>query len=172
MKKSEKPIFVENLTGELKSAKSIVLVNFAGMSVKSQQELKKRLLVVGSKLLVVKNTLLKRAGEAAGVDKEALSEGVLSGQTALVISCEDAVSPIQILGKFAKEFEVPSMKVGIVEGKFYDSQSLSQISILPSRDALLGQVLGALVAPEYGLVGTLQGNLQKLVYILKSKGNK
>ena len=169
MKKAEKTIFVDNLTEELKSAKSIVLVNYTGLSVKMQQILKERLFEVGAKMVVVKNTLLKRAGESAKIDSQILSENILSGQTALVISTKDPIAAIQILGQFAKEFEVPQMKVGVVEGLFQDSQSLSRISSLPSKDALLGQLLGTLISPLYGLTGTLQGNISKLVYILNVK---
>lgn len=169
MKKAEKVLYVENLTEELKSAKSLILVNYAGLSVKSQQELKKRLKEVGATMLVVKNTLLKRAGEAAKIDPETLTDTVLSGQTALIIGEEDAIAPLQILGKFVKEFEVPSFKVGIVEGSFQNSEALAKLSTLPGRDVLLGQVLGALMSPQCGLVGVLQGNLQKLVYILDAK---
>ena len=103
MKKQEKIFFVENLTEELRSAKSVVLINYAGLSVKAQQELKKRLKEVGARMLVVKNTLLKRAGEAAKVDKEILSDTVLTGQTALVIAEDDPIAPLGVLGKFAKE---------------------------------------------------------------------
>ncbi len=169
MKKAEKVLFVDNLKEELKGAKSLVLVNYAGLGVKAQQDLKSRLSEVGGKMIVVKNTLLKRAAEATGIDKEILKEEVLSGQTALVVGSDDPVAPIQVLGKFAKEFEVPKFKVGVVDGSFQDSKSLSKISNLPGRDALLGQVLGSLMGLEYGLTATLQGNLQKLVYILDQK---
>jgi len=167
MKKAEKILFVDNLTAELKSAKSFVLINYTGLSVKSQQELKRRLKDVGSKMLVVKNTLLKRASETAKIDKKILTDEVLSGQTALVISEGDPISFIQVLGKFTKEFSVPQMKVGIVDGLFQDSLTLSQISNLPGRDTLLSQLLGSLMSPSYGLIGTLNGNLQKLLYILR-----
>src|SRR3972149_3084273 len=113
MKKAEKPIFVENLTAELASAKSVVLINFAGLSVKSQQELKRRLKEVDAKMMVVKNTLLKRAGQTAKIPADTLSEDVLAGQTALVIGSSDPIAPIQVLGKFASQFDVPSFKVGI-----------------------------------------------------------
>ncbi|MCJ7805632.1 50S ribosomal protein L10 [Patescibacteria group bacterium] len=169
MKKAEKAIFVENLTEELKGAKSVVLVNYAGLGVKMQQELKKRLKEAGASMLVVKNTLLKRAGEAAEIDEELLKDSILTGQTALVIASQDPIAPIQVIGKFAKEFEVPQMKVGILEGSFHDSESLAIISTLPGRDALLGQLLGTLMSPSYGLVGVLEGNLQKLLYVLKAK---
>lgn len=178
MLKSEKVFFVDNLKAELKDAKSVVLVNYAGLSVKSQQELKARLAEVSGKMIVVKNTLLSRAANEAGFKKEEI-ESSLSGQTALVIATgDDAIAPIQVLGKFAKEFvsaageSVPKFKVGVVEGSFQDSASLSRISNLPGRDVLLGQVLGTLMGLEYGLVGTLNANLQKLVYILDQASKK
>lgn len=169
MKKAEKIFFVENLTEELKKAKSFVLVNFAGLSVKAQQELKRRLKDAGSRMLVVKNTLLKRAAENAKLNAEVIKDEILQGQTALVISGEDPVAFIQILGNFTKEYEVPTFKIGVIEGVFQSPEALAKLSTLPGRDVLLGQLLGALMAPSYGLVGTLNGNLQKLVYVLKQK---
>lgn len=169
MKKAEKTIFVTNLTQELKGAKSVILINFAGLTVKSQRELKKRLKEVSARMVVVKNTLLKKAGEAAKVDKQILTDSVLEGQTALIISDEDPIAPLMVMGKFTKEFEVPKFKVGIVEGAFQDTEALTKLSTLPGRDALLGQLLGTLMGPMYGLTGSLNGNLQKLVYILKTK---
>ncbi|KKS95922.1 MAG: ribosomal protein L10, large subunit ribosomal protein L10 [Microgenomates group bacterium GW2011_GWC1_43_13] len=172
MKKAEKIIFVDNLKEELKDAKSVVLVNYAGLAVKPQQELKRRLAEVGGKMIVVKNTLLSRAGEAAGFDSKTLTDEVLSGQTALIVATDDPVAPIQTLGKFAKEFEVPKFKIGVVEGSFQDTASLTKLAALPGRDALLGQLLGTLMAPKYGLVQTLNGNLQKLVYVLSQASKK
>jgi large subunit ribosomal protein L10 len=178
MKKTEKVTFVKKLQEELGRAKSVILVNYAGLGVKAQQELKVRLTEANGRMIVVKNTLLKLAGEAAGIDKEIMTDEVLSGQTALIVADGDPIAPIQVLGKFAKEFvstageAVPKFKVGVVEGSFHDSLSLSQISLLPGRDALLGQVLGTLMGPQYGLVGTLNGNLQKLVYIIKQASNQ
>ena len=169
MLKAQKITFVEGLTEELKGAKSLVLVNYAGLGVKAQQELKARLKEANGRMVVVKNTLLKRAGEAAKVDKEVLTDSILQGQTALVIANDDPIAPIQVLGKFAKEFQIPKFKVGIVDGSFQDEAALDKLSTLPGRDALLGQLLGSLMAPMYDLTGTLNGNLQKLVYILNQK---
>lgn len=172
MKKAEKSIFVDNLTEELKGAKAVVLINFAGLSVKNQQELKKRLKEAGARMVVVKNTLLKLAGEAAKVDEKVLTDTVLRGQTALIITGGDAMAPLSILGKFAKEHETPQFKVGVVDGMFQDTEALSRLSSLPSRDALLGQLLGTLMGPMYGLTGTLNGNLQKLVYVLGAASSR
>lgn len=175
MKKAEKVLFVDNLKAELKEAKSVVLINYSGLSVKAQQELKSRLTEVGGKMLVVKNTLLTRAAKEGGFGEKDLTPEILSGQTALIIATDDPIAPIQVLGKFAKEFvsaagnPVPQFKVGMVDGTFQGTENLSKISTLPGKDALLGQLLGSLMGLEYGLVGTLNGNLQKLVYILNQK---
>jgi large subunit ribosomal protein L10 len=169
MLKAQKVTLVEELTKEIADAKSLVLVNYAGLNVKAQQELKKRLNAVGARMVVVKNTLLKRAVESAKIDSQTATDEILSGQTALVIS-----GAIQILGKFSKEFvseaglPVPKFKVGVVEGSFQDGTNLSKLSTLPSRDILLGQVLGGLMSTMYGLVGTLQSPMSQLVYTLQN----
>jgi len=172
MKKAEKIFLVENLAEELKEATSLVLVNYSGMAVKTQQKLKKELSQVDAKLIVVKNTLLKLAGEKAGIDKNILDKEVLSGQNALIITSKDPVSPISILGKFSKDNQTPKLRFGIIEGSFQDTVSLETLSNLPSKDVLLGQVLTSLMSNLYSLTGVLNSNLQKLVSILDTKAKQ
>lgn len=178
MKKAEKTFFVENLTSQLKTATSVVLVDYSGLTVKMQQDLKKRLKEVGANMEIVKNTLFKRAGKEAKVNDSTLSDRVLSGASALILTEDDPIAPIQVLGKFATEFvsvdgsPIPQFKVGIVDGSFQDKNALIKISSLPTKEILYTQVVGALSSPMYGLVSTLQGNLQKLVYILKEAAQK
>lgn len=172
MKKGQKTFFVENLAEELKSANSAVLINFAGMGVKTQQDLKKRLKEIDAKMVVVKNTLFKLAGEKAKLPSETLSDSALTGQTALIITDKDPISPLQVLAEFTKEFEVPQLKVGVIEGFFQNEEELTKLSKLSGKDGLAAQVLGAIASPMYGLVGTLQGNLQKLVFVLNEAKNQ
>ena len=167
MLKQDKVNLVSDLTPKLKTAKSLVFVNFAGLSVTLQQKLKRELKEVGADMTVIKNNLIKRAGLEAKISEEALSDEVLSGQTALILTEGDSVAPIQVIGKFSKENNVPQFKVGIVDGNFTDKDGLTKISILPTKDVLFSQVVGSLMSPSYGLVGVLQGNLQKLIFILK-----
>ena len=169
MKKTEKSLFVDNLAEELKSATSVVLINYSGLSVKAQQELKKNLKEVDAKLTVVKNTLLKKAGKAAKTPKEIFSDTVLSGPIALVITEDDPIAPLQILDKFAKDNQVPQLKVGIIEGSYLDNEALVKLSKLPSKEALNSQVVGTIGAPLYSLIATLQSNMQQLIYILNTK---
>lgn len=167
MNKQNKKDLVVKLTPRLKSASSIVFVNYTGLSVGLQQKLKLQLKAIGSDMTVVKNTLIKIAGKEAGLNEDILTDEVLSGQTALILTEGDAVAPIQILGKFVKENQVPQFKVGIIEGAFQNKEALVKISTLPTKDILFSQVVGSLISPMYGLVGTLNGNMQKLVYVLK-----
>jgi large subunit ribosomal protein L10 len=172
MKKAEKTFFVENLTEELKSASCVVLLDYTGLSVKMQQDLKKKLALSGAKMLIVKNTLFKLAGKEAKVPEETLSDTVLSGPTAMVISNGDSIAPLQILAKFAKEHEILNFKVGIVDGAFQDKNTLIKLSNLPSKEVLYGQLVGSIAGPMYALTGTLQVNLQKLVSILEQASKK
>lgn len=168
MKKQDKIELVKSLGSTLSSSASVVMVNFEGLSVSLQQKLKKELKAVDADMVVVKNTLIKRAGTDAGIDESVLTDEVLSGQTALILTSSDPVAPIQVLGKFIKENQVPRFKVGVVEGNFQDSATLEKLSTLLGKDALLGLVLGSLMAPMTGLIGTLSGNMQKLLYLLQN----
>lgn len=168
----KKKDFVKSLATTLSGATSIVIVDPSGMSVKSQQELKKRLTEVGATMTVVKNTLLKLAGKDAKLNEKTLSDEVLSGPTALVLGSADSIAPLQVLAKFASEFQIPNMKAGIVDGSFQDKDALIVLSKLPSKNELYAQVVGAVSAPLYGMVGTLQANLQKLVFILSQAASR
>jgi large subunit ribosomal protein L10 len=171
MKKSEKPYFVDNLTEELKSASGYVLIDFNGLSVKLQQDLKKKLRIVAGKMVIVKNTLFKLSAEKAKSPTEITSDAVLQGPTALVMTEDDPIALLQILSKFAKESEVPQLKVGIIDGAFQNKETLIKMSNLPKKSVLQAQMIGSISAPLYGIVNALQGNLQKLIYIL-TEGKK
>lgn len=159
---------VSQLTDELKASKATVLVDYSGMDVGLQQELKKRLGEAGAVMKVVKNTLLKLAGTGAKLPSQAFEDEVLTGQTAVVMAESDPVSPIQVLGKFIKEFELPSLKVGVVEGDYMDQKNLLTLSELPSKDQLGANVVGAVGAPLYGLVGILNTKMEELLFVLQN----
>ena len=172
MKKQEKTFFVQNLTEELKGNSSCLLIDYAGLSVKMQQDLKKRLRAVGAKMLVVKNTLYKIAAKNAKTPKEAYTDTVTAGPTALIITEDDPIVPLYVVAKFAKEFDLPQIKAGLIEGSFQDKESLLILAKLSSKNALVGQALGVISAPLYGLVSTLNANMQNLISVLKQASEK
>ncbi len=171
MKKLAKREFADKLTDKFQKAKSIVFVDFTKMNVVTQQTLKSDLKKSDGKLLVAKNTLIKIAGKNAKLPEDLLTDQILSGQTAVLIAGSDPVAPIQVLGKFLKTSEIPQPKAGIVEGQFQTKEAILAISKLPSKNELFAQVVGSIQSPLYGLVGVLNGNLQKLVWILQAKAN-
>jgi large subunit ribosomal protein L10 len=172
MKKIEKSIFVQNLSEILKSSSSYVLVNFSGMGVKKQQEFKSRLKEAGAKMLVVKNTLFRLAGKLAKTPNEILSEKVLSGQTAIISTEEDPISPLKVINDFSKEDSVPELKAGVIEGHFQDKDSLSKLSIIPSKEALFSNLNNLILSPIYGLMHTLKLKQYELIFLLNSAKNK
>ncbi len=160
---------VSVLTEQIKNASSVVFVDYKTLTMKEGQALKKELLVGDGKMVVAKNTLIKIAATNAALPEEALTDSVLSGQTAVVFGQKDPVAPIQILGKFMAATEKTKWKAGVVEGVFQDATALARISKLPSKDQLIAQVVGGISAPLYGLISTLNGNIQKLVYVLDAR---
>lgn len=167
MVQQAKKDYVKELSSKLSEANAVVVVDYTGLSVQMQQELKKRLKEVDAKMTVAKNTLYKIAAEKANYPKEAADEEVLAGPSALVLANGDPIAPLQVLADYAKEFEIPTFKVGVVEGSYQNKENLEKLSKLPGKDALLAQSMGAISAPLYGLIGTLEGNLQKLVFVLQ-----
>lgn len=172
MPSNKKQRFVEDLAQKLSTSKSTVIVDYSGMNVKTQQELKKRLKEVGAVMLVAKNTLFNLAAKKAGLPKESNTDEVLQGQNAIVLGQDDPIAPLQTLDKFSSEFEVPKLKIGVVEGVFQSKDTLVKLSKLPSKAGLQAQVVGYISAPLYGLSYTLQANMQNLLSILDQATKK
>ncbi len=168
MKKTEKTFFVQDLTERLKTAKSIVLVDYSGLNVSMQRQLRERLRGVGAEMLVVKNTLFKLAAKNAKLNEDIYQDKVISGPTALILTEEDPISPLQVLHKFALEFEIPNFKAGIIEKKFQEKEILLKLAQLPSKEVLIMQVLSNLSSPIYALTTTLSSNLQNLLYLVQN----
>lgn len=172
LNRQKKEIQVGEITSTFESATAVVLVNYAGLTVKKQQELKKALKTINASMFVAKNNLMQIAGSNAKLPNEAFTDEVLAGPTAVVVTKEDPIAPLQILAKFAKENEIPQFKVGVVEGSFHDKAGLSKLASLPSKDVLFGQVVGAIASPMYGIVSVMEANIQKLLYILQAASKK
>ncbi len=169
MKKQDKTVVIDKLSKDFSEAKSVTLVDFTGMNIQSQNDLKAKLREAKSRFVVAKNTLIKIALTNAKLPKEMTENEILSGQTAIILSSEDAVSPIQTAGKFAAENESLKFKAGVLEGLFQDKDSLMAVSKLPSKDVLVGQTVGAIAGPMYALISNLQANIQELLGTLSAK---
>ena len=143
---------VEEISGAIKDAASVVVVDYRGLSVAEDTELRKQLSEAGVAYKVYKNTLVSRAVE--GTEFEGLRE-VLEGPSAFAISADDATAPARILAKFAKTAPKLEIKAGVVEGTFYDADGMKAIASVPSREELLSKLLGSLQSPIANLARVL-----------------
>jgi large subunit ribosomal protein L10 len=135
---------VDEIAGYLKDAQGVVLVDYCGLTVEQDTQLRKQLREAGVVYKVYKNTLVKRA--VAGTAFEPMTES-LEGPTAIAISATDATAPARILSNFAKTAEALELKCGVVEGTYYDKTGIQAIAEIPSRDVLLSKLLGSIQSP-------------------------
>ncbi|WHY77734.1 50S ribosomal protein L10 [Neobacillus sp. WH10] len=135
---------VEEITDKLKNSVSTVVVDYRGLSVSEVTELRKQLREAGVEFKVYKNTMTRRAAEAA--ELAGLNEA-LTGPNAIAFSTEDVVAPAKILNDFAKKHEALELKAGVIEGNVATAEEIKALADLPSREGLLSMLLSVLQAP-------------------------
>ena len=139
----KQPIVAE-ISEAIKEAQSVVLVDYRGLTVEQDTNLRKQLREAGITYKVYKNTMMNFAFK--GTDFEALAP-YLEGPSAVAISTTDATAPARILAKFAKDAKALEIKAGVVEGTVYDATGMQAIAAIPSRDELISKLLGSLQSP-------------------------
>lgn len=135
---------VEEISANIKDAQSVVLVDYRGLTVEQDTQLRKNLREAGVTYKVYKNTFMTRAF------KDTAFEGLtqyLEGPSAVAISSEDATAPARVLSEFAKTANQLEIKAGVVEGIVYDAKGIASIASIPSREVLISKLLGSLQSP-------------------------
>ncbi|MFW7432803.1 50S ribosomal protein L10 [Vagococcus carniphilus] len=135
---------VEVVTAKLKEAASVVVVDYRGLTVDEVTELRKQLREANVEMKVIKNGILRRAAEAAGLEG---MDDVFVGPTAVAFSNDDVVAPAKIMNDFAKEAKALEIKGGIVEGNVSSVEEIVALAKLPNREGLLSMLLSVLQAP-------------------------
>ena len=149
---------VADLTEKLQSAVSGVIVNYSGITVENDTKMRAELRSAGVEYAVIKNTMTKRACENVGYGELA---NVLEGMTAIAISKDDAVAPAKILKEYADKIDSFELKAGFVEGKVLDQAGVLELANIPSKEILIGKLLGSIQSPLYGLACALQAIIDK-----------
>lgn len=159
---------VAELADKKNKAKALIFTNYQGLTHKQIESLKKGLKSQDSEFVVAKNSLLQKAITGV-VEIESLE-----GPTGTVFAYADVIAPLKQIAQTIKQFTLPTIKFGILEGKIVTGEELLKISSLPTRDVLIAQLVGGMKAPLFGLHRALNWNLQKLVMTLaevqKKKG--
>ena len=147
-----KKAVVDALTGKIKEATSVVFVDYKGITVAQDTQLRKQFREAGVEYSVVKNTLTRFAAKNVGYD----FDEVLNGTTAMASTTEDPIAPARIICEFAKKNKgALSIKGGVVEGSVLTADQLNGFGELPSKNALVASVLGTFLAPISSLAFVL-----------------
>ena len=147
----KQPIVAE-ISESVKDAQSVVIVDYRGLTVAEDTDLRKQLREAGVIYKVYKNTMMNFAFK--DTDFESLAPH-LEGPSAIAISKEDATAPARILAKFAKTAPALEIKGGVVEGTYYDADGMKAVASVPSREELLSKLLGSLQSPVTNLARVL-----------------
>ena len=143
---------VEEISAGIKDAQSVVLVDYRGLTVEQDTQLRKSLREAGVSYKVYKNTMMNFAFQ--GTDYEPLAKH-LEGPNAVAISKDDATAPARIISKYAKKAPTLKMIAGVVEGNYYDEKGVAALANVPSREELLGKLLGSIQSPITNLARVL-----------------
>ena len=149
---------VQEISETINGAQSVVVVDYRGLTVAEDTQLRKQLREAGVSYKVYKNTLVKRAVE--GTEFESLC-GALEGPNAFAVSKDDATAPARVLAEFAKKAPKLEIKAGIVEGTYYDEEGMKTIASIPSREVLLSRLLGSMQSPVTNLARVLNQIAEK-----------
>lgn len=151
-KVEQKKTIVEEITNHVKDAQCVVLVNYSGLTVEQDTILRREFREAGIVYKVYKNTMMNFAFK--GTSCESLTEH-LHGTNALAISVDDATAPARILSKYAKQYPALEMIAGVVEGNYNDQAGMQALASIPSREELLGKLLGSIQSPISNLARVL-----------------
>jgi large subunit ribosomal protein L10 len=168
MQKEDKERVVSDLTERLKAAETLFVADYRGLTMPQIDALRGRLIEHGARLTVVKNTLTRRAAEAAGAD--ALL-ALLEGPTAIAFieADGDMVAVAKALADSARDTKVLEIRGGIMQGREISASDVEELAKLPPIDVLRGQVLGAVIAPLSTFAALLNAPLQNLVGLIEAR---
>jgi len=169
-RKEQKVEQVELLAEKLKKAKVAVLTDYRGLTVSQMQELRGKLRSGDVEYRVIKNTIARRAAEAAGHPH---LQSELKGPIAIAFGYDDLGVPARLINEFVRATRLKLEVVGgLVEGRVFNRDQIKQLADLPSREVLIAQLMGTLQSPVAQLVGIMQAPVQQLIGVLNAYKEK
>jgi large subunit ribosomal protein L10 len=166
--RSDKERVVAELTERLKTTDTLIVADYRGLTMTQIDDLRSELLKHGARFAVVKNTLTRRAAEAAGADTLL---GLLEGPTAIAFleANGDPVAAAKALADAARTTRVLAVRGGILEGSELSSEDVANLAKLPPADVLRAQLVGALAGSLTTVVGLFAAPMRDLVGVLQAR---
>ena len=158
--KTEKAALIDDIHGRFAKAQMAVVAEYRGLGVEELRTLRIKLRIAGGEFKVVKNTLARKAAEGTGL---ADMREYFDGPIGVALGYEDPAALAKAIKEFAGQQEKLKLRSAVLEGRLLDLAGLARVAALPSRQVLLGRLVGQMQAPVTGLVGSLQGIVRKYV---------
>ena len=158
-----KSALVAEIVEKLEKASSVIVLDYKGLTVEQVTELRSQMREAGVEYKVYKNTLVRRAAKEIEGDAYAnFNDEQLVGPNAIAFGYDDPVAPARILKAFMdKNPDKINLKMGVVEGEFYDEKKIVELASIPSREVLIAKLLGSLKAPMSNFVYLLDAIAKK-----------
>jgi large subunit ribosomal protein L10 len=160
---------IAELSDMLSRSTFTMLTDYRGLTVADMQSLRSQLREHNAEVRVAKNTLTTIAARA--LNMEGL-EAELKGPTALVTAYADPVQVAKVVSDFARTSRILQIKAAMLEGAMIGNDQVEALASLPSREVLVGKVVGGLSSPLYGIVGVLAGPIRSLMYVLQARAGQ
>ncbi len=167
MQREDKEQVVAELVERLRASSTLIVADYRGLTMKDIDAVRGELLKYGARFSVVKNTLTRRAADAAGVEE--LKE-FLEGPTAIAfVSGGDMVAVAKALNDTARRTRILALKGGILEGRPMTADQVRELASLPAEAVLRSQVLGAIVGPLSAVIGVFTAPLRDIVGVVEAR---
>ncbi|MBE5808382.1 MAG: 50S ribosomal protein L10 [Clostridiales bacterium] len=153
-----KKSIVADIKDKFDRAKTVVLVDYRGLTVAEDTELRTQMRKAGVEYCVLKNTMINLAIDGLGIDDVKKS---LEGPTAVAFGYEDMIAPAKILSEFSKKTKKMAIKCGVTDGAYIDEAGVQALANLPSREVLIAKIMGSMMS-----------SVSKFVYVLEAMRKK
>jgi large subunit ribosomal protein L10 len=165
MPTDDKAVVIDELADQLSRAKLTILTDYRGLSVTALQNLRASLRPHNAEFRIAKNTLTRIAAEKAGIDG---LTPFLDGPLALVLAYDDIVAPSKAISDFARTSRILTVKSAVLDNTVIASNAIEDLATMPSREELLGKLLGLLNSPAQRLVTVINQPTQGFVRVLNA----
>ena len=150
---------VAEIKEKMEKAQAVVLTNYQGLTVEQDTELRKNLREAGIEYKVYKNTLVRRAAQEVGISE--FNDELLVGTNAIAFGYDDPIAPARVIKDFMEAHPKMKLKMGVVEGEFYNEAQIVEFANIPPREVLLAKLLGSLKAPMSNFVYLLDAMIKE-----------
>ena len=150
---------VAEIVEKLQKSSSTIVVDYKGLTVEEVTELRKKMREAGVEYKVYKNTLVRRAAKEVGIAE--FNDELLVGTNAIAFGYDDPIAPARVIKEFMEDHPKMKLKMGVVEGEFYNEAQIVEFANIPPREVLLAKLLGSLKAPMSNFVYLLDALVKK-----------